>query len=225
MSTSPALHPVLAATADMAATIKSVAGVNPTFMTTADKASAMVGIAALEAQLVELRLRMMTDAQDVATEHACGDAAQWFAHATRTSLATAKSDLALAGDLDRRWTALATGMRDGVVSADQTRVVARCLDALAPRVGPDVLQKAEAHLVGLAADHGPRALAKLGRKILDVVAPEIAEEGEARRLADLESDAAEGTVLRIRRKANGRIAISGELDDVTGTRFAIYLEA
>ncbi len=49
---------------------------------------------------------------------------------------------------------------------------------------------AEAHLVAQAAVFGPKELARLGRRILDVVAPEIAEEAEARRLAELEANAA-----------------------------------
>jgi hypothetical protein len=103
--------------------------------------------------------------------------------------------------------------------------MARSLQGLAPWVDAEVLEKAEAHLVALAADHGPRQLAALGRKILEVVAPEVAEEVEARRLAALETDAEEGATLRLRRKADGRIAFTGEIDEVSGTRFAIYLEA
>jgi hypothetical protein len=215
MSTAPVLHPVLAA----------VAAMSPTFMSTDDKASAMVGIATLESQLAELRMRVMADADDVAMDQAARDVPAWLSHHTRTSIATAKADLALATSLDRERPLVAEGMRAGVVTLPQARVICRSLDALAPRVDPEVLVEAEAHLVDLARTHGPRDLATLGRKVLDVIAPEIAEEAEAKRLADLEADAHDGTVMRLRRKANGRIAFSGETDEVTGTRLAIYLEA
>ena len=49
------------------------------------------------------------------------------------------------------------------------------------------MAQAEAHLVAQAAVFGPKELARLGRRILEVVAPEIAEEAEARRLAELEA--------------------------------------
>ena len=49
---------------------------------------------------------------------------------------------------------------------------------------------AEAHLVDRAGEFGPTDLARIGRRILDVVAPEIAEAAEAARLADLEAHAA-----------------------------------
>jgi hypothetical protein len=218
-------HPLLAAADAIEQALASVADVNPTFMSTEVKAEAMRRLAVAESRLAELKMRVLADAQDVAMENGSRDAGVWLAHETRTGQKEAKADLALATELDRNRQLVAAAMRTGAVNVPQARVIVRALDALAQHVDPDVLDKAETHLVTLAADHGPRALAKLGRKILDVIAPEIAEEIEARRLADLEADAHEATVLRLRRKANGRVAISGELDPLTGTRLAIYLEA
>ncbi len=72
---------------------------------------------------------------------------------------------------------------------------------------------------------GPKELARLGRRILDVVAPEIAEEAEARRLAELEAHAAQLTRFTMRRQGDGTTRISGRLPDAAATRLATYLEA
>ena len=76
-----------------------------------------------------------------------------------------------------------------------------------------------------AGEFGPKELGRLGRRILDVVAPEIAEAAEADRLADLEKNAAERTRLTMRRQGDGTTRISGLVPDAIGTRLATYLEA
>ena len=52
-------HPIIAAATDVRASLKAVAGANPTFMTTGEKAEALVELVAAEAQLAELRLRIL----------------------------------------------------------------------------------------------------------------------------------------------------------------------
>ena len=223
--THPVKHAVLAALDAIDEALKSVADVNPTFMRTDDKAAAMVAVNAVSSRLAELGLRVLADADDVAADHAARDAGGWLAHETRTGRSDGKRDLALATDLDRRWLLVATGLREGRVNLAQARVICRALNKLPQDVAADVVAKAEELLVDKAAEFGPQELAKLGRRILDVAAPEIAEAVEAKRLAEIENDAADGVVLHLRRRRDGKIAFSGVLDDVSGTRLAVYLEA
>ncbi len=226
-------HPVVAAVADVRARLKSVAGANPTFMGAGEKATALVELVAAEAQLAELRLRILADAGDLAAGTAAGtaggaavrDAAGWVAHHTRTSFADARADLRLAGALDRDRPVLAAAMRDGAASLAQARVIDRALTALPAGVDAQTVAAAEAHLVARAGEFGPKELGRIGRRILDVIAPDIAERAEAARLADLEAHAAEKTRLTLRRLGDGTTRISGRLPDATGTRLATYLEA
>ena len=44
-------HPIVAAAADVRSSLKAVSGVNPTFMSTADKAAALTELVRAEAQL------------------------------------------------------------------------------------------------------------------------------------------------------------------------------
>ena len=59
-------HPIVAAVSDVRSSLKAVSGVNPTFMSTADKGVALTELVRAEAQLSELRLRILADAGDLA---------------------------------------------------------------------------------------------------------------------------------------------------------------
>ncbi|KRF34617.1 HNH endonuclease signature motif containing protein [Nocardioides sp. Soil805] len=218
-------HPIVAVVGDVRASLKTVADVNPTFMATDDKAAALTELAQAEAQLAELRLRIMADADDLAAVIAAKDVAGWLARMTRTRVADARADLSLAVALDRHHPILAAAMREGDVTLVQAQVIHRALVALPASVDAEVVAHAEAHLVAQARDFGPRELARLGRHILLVVAPEIAEEAEARRLAELEANAATRTRLTMRRLGDGTTRVSGRLPDAAATRLATYLEA
>ena len=217
--------PVVAAVSEIRALLKDVADVNPAFMSTDDKATALCELVRAEGQLAELRLRVLADAGDLADATGSKDAAAWLAHQTRTRSSAAHADLTLASALDRERPILATGMRDGAVTLDQAQVIRRALDTLPARVDSATVALAESHLVAQAADFGPKELGRLGRRILDVVAPEVAEAAEADRLADLEADAAARTRLTMRRRGDGTTRISGIVPDAVATRFATYLEA
>ena len=218
-------HPIVAAVSDIRSLLKGVAGANPTFMSTDEKATALGELVRASAQLDELRLRVLADAGDLADSTGAKDAAGWMAHQTRTRFADARADLALATALDRSRPVLAAGMRDGAVTLAQAQVIRRALDALPARVSPDAVALAEVKLVAYAEEFGPKELGRLGRRILDVVAPEIAEAAEADRLADLEAHAADKTRLTMRRQGDGTTRISALVSDAMATRFATYLEA
>ena len=218
-------NPINAAVASIRATLKSVAGVNPTFMSTEDKAAALSELVRAEGQLAELRLRLLADAGDLAVTAATKDAAGWLAQVTRTRFTDARADLALATALDRERPVLASAMREGAVTLAQAHTIQRAVAALPSAVDADTVTKAEAHLVAQAAEFGPKELGRIGRRILDVVAPDIAEAAEAARLADLEAHAEEQTRLTMRRLGDGTTRISSRVPDAAATRFATYLEA
>ncbi len=218
-------HPILEAAADIGAVLKRVADVNPTFMSTGEKAAALRELGAVEARLVELRLRVLAEAGEVAELTAAHDVDEWVAVATRGRFEDARADLVLARALDRRYAAVSAGLRAGEVNLAQARVISLALDDLPAEVPADVLALAEATLVGHAARFGPRQLARLGRRILDVVAPEIADAVEARRLAALEAEARRRTRLTLRRVGDGTTRIAGLLPDAAATRLATYLHA
>lgn len=218
-------HPIVATASDVRSTLKAVAGANPTFMSTEEKAVALRELVAAEAQLAELRLRILADAGDLAAATAAKDAAGWLAHHTRTRYADARADLRLAVALDRERPLLAAAMREGGATLTQAQVIDRALTALPADIDAETVAQAEAHLVERAEEFGPKELGRIGRRILDVVAPEIAEAAEGARLAELEAHARDATRLTMRRLGDGTTRISSVVPDAAATRFATYLEA
>ncbi|QIK75825.1 HNH endonuclease signature motif containing protein [Nocardioides piscis] len=224
------VHPILAAADSMGEALKSVADANPIFMTTDEKATALTEVARLEARVGELKLRLLAAADDVAAESADRSRGAWLARRTLCRREEGRADERLAEALDRRWLMLALAVREGRVNLAQARTIVTCLDALDDKpvagvVTPETVAAAEQHLVAQAEVFGPEELGRLGRRILEVVAPEVAEEAEARRLADLESEAQRRTRLQMRRLGDGTTRLSARLPDAAASRLATCLEA
>ncbi|MBE7326059.1 DUF222 domain-containing protein, partial [Nocardioides sp. Y6] len=90
---------------------------------------------------------------------------------------------------------------------------------------PEVAALAEAELVRLAEAHDPADLAKLGRRILELVDPQRFEDEERRKLEEAEKHAAEKQRLKIRALGNGLTRISGVIPDAVAARLSTYLHA
>jgi hypothetical protein len=218
-------HPVLRTVARLGEALADVATVIPSYMRTAEKAAALAELARVESQVAELRLRIEADAEDVAAQFAGRDVAGWMQWATKCRGEDARADLRLAVALDRRYQCVGAALREGSANLAQARVIVKTLDDLPAEIPTEVLAKAEQTLVGHCAEFGPRQLAQLGRRIVEVVAPEIADAVEARALARLEEKAHRATRLGFHRCGDGTTRITGLLPDLAATRLATYLQA
>ncbi|MFD1248719.1 DUF222 domain-containing protein [Nocardioides ginsengisoli] len=201
-----------------------MADVQPVFMTARDKESALVELHRIEAEVAELKCRVLAGADDVASAHGARDAAAWMAYATASEPAAARAELRLGRALESH-PVIAAGMRAGQVSAAQARVIVDAIDELPADVGPDLLARAEQTLVGFAGRHRPSELRRLGRRILEVVAPEVADAHEGEELEAEERRAREAASLRFRDQGDGRTRISGVLPTSVTDRLQHYLQA
>ena len=224
------VHPLERALTDLHAVLNNVADVQAGYAPADARGRVLVGLAAAEARLVELRLRVMAVSADVAEGTGARDVAEWYAHATRTPGEVARADLALAQRLDRDQEVLSAALRRGEVNVAQSRAISHVVDQLPGLLkdtteGPETIRAAEAHLVREASRFGPRELRRLGRRILHVVAPAVAEAAEAAALERQERSALEKTRLTMRRCGDGTTRISAVVPDASGTRLATYLDA
>jgi len=210
---------------DLGEALDRAAGAEPLYLTTVEKAGVLVDLERLQARLAELQLRVLAVADDVAEQAGARDAAAWLAHQARRDPETTRADARLASALDGERPLVREGMRSGGVSVAQARVIVRVLEDLPADLDADVVTRAEGVMVDYAADYNPSQLRRLGRHLLDVVAPEIAEQAEARRLADAEAHAETKTRLSLRPVGDGTTRLSGVLPDLDATRLRIYLEA
>ena len=218
-------HPILACLAEIEGALDDAAGAQPLYLSTAEKADAMQRLAAIEARVSALRLGVMAVAADVAEETGARDVAAWYSHQTLSEPETARADQRLAQALDRGRPLVAAALTAGRCSVAQAQVIVHALEELPDRVGPETIARAEATLLGYAEQFRPSQLRRLGRHILEVVAPEVAEVEEARRLADEERHAQERTRLSLRPLGDGTTRLSGRLPDATASRLRTFLEA
>jgi len=220
-----ATHPLLNFAHALSGALDKAAGHEPLFLPAPAKAELLVELHRQEQRLAALRLRVMAVAADVAEETAARDVADWLAHATHDDPAAAHRDLQLAEALDRTWRCLGGAVAAGEVNLAQARVIVRALEALPDDLAPELVAKAEEHLVDLAGQYGPRVLERLGRRILEVVAPDIAEAEEGRKLEDEERRARETTRLDFKRLGDGSTRLMAKLPDAVADRLRTYLDA
>jgi hypothetical protein len=119
-------------------------------------------------------------------------------------------------------------LAQGEVNRSQAEVIVSALDALPEDLddlSPTLVARAEDRLVVEAARFGPRALRILGRGILEVVAPEVAEDHERRVLDREEAHAAAVTALTSRRRGDGTTDLHFRVADLVADRLFTYLEA
>ena len=220
------LHPVLACAEMIGTALKDAADVSVMFMAPSDKRAALVELTRLQAQLSALKLRVMAVSDDVAVAEGDRDVAALVAHHTRGDYGANRRDLALAEALDRRWSAVGSALAEGALNVAQAQVIVHALDELpSGKLPAEVLRDAEAYLVAQAAEFGPRELRVLGRRILDIVAPEIGEQYEAEQLAAEERRAERRMSLVSKRLGDGTTRITINLSDASATRLHTYLEA
>ncbi|MER7555939.1 DUF222 domain-containing protein [Nocardioides sp. NPDC126508] len=218
-------HPVLEAVVAVTGTLGHVAEANPAFMDTGQKATTLLEIARAKAQLAELELRVLAAADDVAADTAARDVAAWLHHHTHQRPEALRADLRLATALDRTYALVAAAMRTGECNPAQAHVIVAALDDLPSDLDPDIKTRAEETLVGYATQFDPTQLRRLGRRILDVIAPEIAEAEEAKHLAAEEAHARKKTRLSMRRLGDGTTRITAVIPDAAADRLATTLEA
>ncbi len=225
-SVEPHRHPLLAGAAVIETALDDMGCSDPMFLGTTDRRALLIQLDRLESRLAAVRLQTMAVSDDVAAEEGARDVAALLTHHTRGDAGEHRRELALAEALHQRWPAAQTALAEGGLNLAQALVITRALDDLPrERIEPEVLAKAEAHLVAEAAHHGPRDLRLLGRKILEVVAPEVYELEEGRQLEAEERRARERTSLSLKRLGDGTTRVVIRLPDADAARLRTYLEA
>jgi Domain of unknown function (DUF222) len=221
----PTPHPILGAIATARAALADVRDTQPLFMTPTEQEAALRELARLEAMTAEVKLRVVAASENAANKAGARDVGSWVACMTHADYQAGRADARLADALDRRWTRVAAGMADGDISVAQARVVVEALDALPDDLDPEIVALAEEQLVAYCADFPPSALRRLGRHLLDVVAPEIAEAELAKQLENEEQRAREKTTLRSKTIGEGMARTTITHPVVDRDRLLTYLES
>jgi len=156
-------------------------------------------------EAIELSMLREADRQHVGDPVGFANTAGWWSAVTRSTKPEARREIKLAERLDDdAHRAVRAAALDGAVTVDQAAVIIGAVEDLpTDLVDAGLRAKAENHLIEFAADLDPRQLRIAGRKILEVEAPEIADEALARVLEAEEAHAAETASFTMRPDGHG----------------------
>ena len=217
-------HPVLSVYAAIDAAFDEITGVDPLYMTVEQRQAALAHSAKVRARAEAWDLRLLAASDDIAETTGARSTATWVAVETRDAHGAVRRRASLASALHERWGQVDSALEAGALNLAQARVIADALDALPDELDPALLGKAQAHLVEQAAQFGPRELARLGERVLEVVAPEVADEAEYQRLLDAERRAHSATKLFFRPRGDGSTDVNARVPDHVAHRLRTYLD-
>ena len=146
---------------------------------------------------------------------------------TDTGRYTRREASRLLNDADdlARFTQVRSGMLDGTISVPQSGAVARVLRHLPDDLGPDARRIAETTMVGYCSEFDSQALKHLSRHLLEVIAPQIADETEAKRLEREARQAHARRHLTFVPDGDGSMLIRGSLPLVEGELLKAQVDA
>ncbi|BCB75436.1 HNH endonuclease signature motif containing protein [Phytohabitans flavus] len=160
----------------------------------------------------QLHLIREIDGRGLPIAQHASSTAVWLRERHRISIHAAKRLADLARAVDER-AALDTALVAGVVNAEQATVIATAVRDLPADLGADVVDEAEAVLIGQAEQFEPTILRKAGERILAHVAPEIADARDAAALQRQEARAWQTRAFQLTRLGDGRVRVTGWLDE------------
>ncbi|MET7959422.1 HNH endonuclease signature motif containing protein [Micromonospora zamorensis] len=168
----------------------------------------------LEQRLAAVKLALVreVDGRGTAVTQGASSTAVWLRERLRLTIPAARRLVDLAACVDAAPTTVRGALAAGAVSLEQARVIADTVSTVQAAAGPEVADKAVGVLVDWAGQFDPLLLRKLGARILDHVAPDIAD-AAARAALDAEAArAARDRHLTISEQTDGRLRLTGTLD-------------
>ena len=188
------------------AVLDELAEIAPEFRSVAERQELLLRLVRVKAR-VKVRvaaeeLRVLAVSEDIADVTGDRSTAVWLANRTREAHGTVRRHSVLAAALGSR-TRTAKALAAGGLNLAQARVIVEALDALPAGLGDDLVVRAEAYLADQAAVFGPRELRRLGRGVLEHLAPEVADRAEYQRLLAEEQRAAAATRLSFQPRGTG----------------------
>lgn len=161
---------------------------------------------------VQLAVVRELDGRGTAVAQGASSTAGWLRHRLRLDVAAARRLVSLAACVDAAPHGVREALASGAVSVEQARVIADTAAAVSASAGVEVADKAVGVLVEWAAQFDPSLLRRMGTRILDHVAPDLADAAASAALDAEAARAARDRHVTISEQAGGRLRLSGTLD-------------
>jgi hypothetical protein len=196
-------HPILGFAKAMDGALDRVAGTNPVFMSAQAKREALLELTRERHRLEALFLRVLAaaDLDDVGAVDGSTSTGAWLSHHTLADPRESSAAVRLATTLDRERPATQRELGTGQISPAHARVITWSLERLPDDLPDHQLAQAEKTLLEEAHHLTPAQLRIAGKHLLEVIAPDLADELLAKQL-DRDEQAAYSQV-RFTTRPNG----------------------
>ncbi|MGC4846028.1 DUF222 domain-containing protein [Micromonospora sp. DT15] len=161
---------------------------------------------------VQLAAVREVDGRGTAVAQGASSTTAWLRHRLRLDVSAARRLVGLAASVDVAPPGVREALASAAVSVEQARVIADTAATVTASAGPEVADKAVGVLVEWARQFDPTLLRRLGARILDHVAPDLADAAAAAALAAEAARAARDRHVTISTQTDGRLRLSGTLD-------------
>ncbi|MGW3785083.1 DUF222 domain-containing protein [Micromonospora chokoriensis] len=164
---------------------------------------------------VTLTLIREIDGRGTARAQGASTTAVWLRERLRMAVPAARRLVDLATALDTGNPQIRQALADGVINLDQARVIADTATTVQSTADTETADKAVGVLVEWAGQFDPTLLRRMGTRILDHVAPDLADAAAAAALAAEDARATRDRHLTISEQTDGRLRLTGILDAET----------
>ncbi|MEU0548822.1 DUF222 domain-containing protein [Micromonospora sp. NPDC005979] len=161
---------------------------------------------------LQLALVREVDGRGTARAHGASSTAVWLRGRLRLDGSAARRLVDLAGALDAGAPRVRAALVDGDITVEQARVIGETAQTVHTAAGAEAADKAVGVLIGWAGQFDPTLLRRLGTRVLDHVAPELAEAAARAALEAEARHADRDRHLTLSELRDGRLRLSGHLD-------------
>ncbi len=166
------------------------------------------------------------DARGLAGARGCSSTRAWLRSAHRIAPHEAKRLVGTATALRRDLPALAAAMSSGEVSLAQAEVIVTAIGDLPGETPVACRPQAEATMIDQAQTFDPMILARIGRRLAEIIDPDGVQARDEKPILDKEHDAHRGRTLTLNPDTNGAGGyLRARLDAAGYATLAAYLQA
>ncbi|WP_405430404.1 DUF222 domain-containing protein [Micromonospora sp. NBC_00617] len=171
----------------------------------------------IEQRLAAVKLALIRELDGRGTPIAQGasSTAVWLRERLHLTVPTARRLVDLATTLDTGNSGIRQALADADITLDQARVIADTVTTVEGAAGSAAADKAVGLLVEWAGQFDPTLLRKLGTRILDHVAPDIADRAAQAALDAEDRRATRDRHVTLSTLSDGRLRLTGTLDSET----------
>jgi Domain of unknown function (DUF222) len=226
MEVRPPVHPVAEALDTIGVALDDAGGAACWSLPDEQLESLVAEANRLEGRLQELGLRLTAEAdrRRVSTRKGASSTRAWLRRELRLTPTAAKQRMVLASALADRLELTRQALAAGDLTGEHAQVIVKVLDTLPASLDRVVRERAERQLISWCREFDPREVARLGRRLWEVIDPDGADAHESKLLDKQERDAKRQRHLSFGSDGLGSFRLVGRFDPESAAVIAAALD-